>query len=146
MKIAKEMKLAKHKNYNISFGTVSNKKPKSIFLNFTAWVEPINKDENIDYSRVIKKLHKTLKQNTFNFLNENNTIFSNNTIIDLDIRESGVRFGKRSFMCCEMTFFLLKETEFDSNKVINEIDKLTPIFINKILEKDKNFIFHKKKI
>jgi hypothetical protein len=38
------------------------------------------------------------------------------TIVDLDIRESGIRFGKRSFINCEVTLFLDTNMSVTSDK------------------------------
>lgn len=97
MKIGKEIKINKNKNYNIVFGSVNNKNPKAIYLSISAWAEPLQKDcEN--YSRVIKNIHKNLKQVIYNHLTNNeNDFVKENTIVDLDMRESGIRYGKRSF-------------------------------------------------
>ena len=106
MKSGKQIKMESYKNYNITYGCVDNKNPKSVFINITAWVEPLSEEEE-DYSKIIKSLNKKIRQSVYNFLSKNHTtsFIKDKTIIDLDLRESGIKFGKRSFMSCEVTLF-----------------------------------------
>ena len=61
MKTGKELKVTKHKNYNISFGSINNKHSKAAYINLSTWAEPI--EENVkSYSRVIKDINKKIKQ------------------------------------------------------------------------------------
>jgi hypothetical protein len=144
MKTGKEIKNNNFKNYNITYGTVNNKNPKSIYLNISSWVEPI-KDETNNYSFDIRTLNKKIKQTLFNYLDANKTIFNKDrTIVDLDIRESGIKLGKRSFMNCEVTFFMKEALSINSIEITNTIDELTDLMFA-TFETNKSFKFHKKK-
>lgn len=146
MKTGKELKMNKFKNYNVVFGSVNNKNPKAIYINISAWAEPLNR-EDVNYNRVIKDLHKKIKQVIYNHLyNKSETDFvKENTIVDLDIRESGIRFGKRSFMSCEITLYLHTEIPANSERMKMNLDDLTPVIIKTVFDDDKNFKFHRKK-
>ena len=115
-KRGKELKMDISPNYNIVCGTVDNKDARAIYINISAWGEPTQEDE-MDYSRVISRLAKCVKQSTYNYLQNNfkDRFYSDRSIIDLDMRESGVRYGKRSFMNCEITVF-----QKEINEMINE--------------------------
>ena len=144
MKTGKEIKNNNFKNYNITYGTVNNKNPKSIYLNISSWVEPI-KDETNNYSFDIRTLNKKIKQTLFNYLDANKTIFNKDrTIVDLDIRESGIKLGKRSFMNCEVTFFMKEALSINSIEITNTVDELTDLMFA-TFETNKSFKFHKKK-
>lgn len=144
MKTGKEIKNNNFKNYNIAYGTVNNKNPKSIYLNISSWVEPIT-EEVFSYSFDIRSLNKKIKQTLFNYLDSNKTKFNKDrTIVDLDIRESGVKLGKRSFMNCEITFYMTEALSINSNDIVNNIDALTELMIS-TFESNKIFKFHKKK-
>lgn len=146
MKTGKELKISKFKNYNIVFGSVDNKHPKAVYVNLSAWAEPQSIEET-NYTRVIRELNKRIKQSLFNlFEAEYDLIFSKDrTIVDLDIRESGIRYGKRSFINCEITLFLNTETPVNSEIMINTLDIITNMVINTNFETNKCFKFHKKK-
>jgi hypothetical protein len=147
MKTGKEIKINNFEDYNIVVGSVNNKKPKAIYLNISAWSEPL-KEYDVDYTREIKNLNKKIKQTLFNYFNNNNkTNFTkNNTIVDLDIRESGVRYGKRSFMNCEITLFLNEEMSINSEEMKENFNSLIPMLVKSVFEKDKTFKFHRRKV
>ena len=147
MKNGKELKVTSFKNYNVLFGSVNNKHSKAVYINISAWAEPQN-DETISYSRIIKDINKKVKQSLFDiFDSETETeIKKNNTIVDLDIRESGIRYGKRSFMNCEITLFLTSEIPVNSENMKDKLDMVTNKIINSSFENNKTFKFHKKKI
>lgn len=146
MKTGKELKMNKFKNYNVVFGSVNNKNPKAIYINISAWAEPLN-EEDVNYNRAIKDLHKKIKQVIYNHLyNKSETDFvKENTIVDLDIRESGIRYGKRSFMSCEVTLYLHTEIPANSERMKMNLEDLTPVIIKTVFDNDKNFKFHRKK-
>jgi hypothetical protein len=144
MKTGKEIKNNEIKNYSIVYGTVNNKNPKSIYLNLSAWADPLN-EEYLNYNFDIRNLNKNIKQTLFNYLNENNSIFNKDrTIVDLDIRESGIKFGKRSFMNCEITFFMKEAVSINSIEITNDLEILTKILIS-LFDSNKTFNFYKKK-
>lgn len=146
MKTGKELKVTKHKNYNISFGSINNKHSKAAYINLSTWAEPID-DNVVSYSRVIKDINKKIKQGLYNsFDNEFETqILKDRTIVDLDIRESGIKFGKRSFMNCEITLFMDSEIPVNSEHMKEKLDNLISMVVNSIFEPNKTFNFHKKK-
>lgn len=147
MKTGKEIKINNFEDYNIVVGSVNNKKPKAVYLNISAWSEPL-KEFDVNYTREIKNLNKKLKQTLFNYFNNNpkTNFIKNNTIVDLDIRESGVRYGKRSFMNCEITLFLNEEMSINSEKMKENLDSLIPMLVKSVFEKDEAFKFHRRKV
>ena len=68
MKTGKEIKTNRFKNYNVVFGSVNNKNPKAIYINISAWVDPIE-EEAVNYNQVLRGLNKKLKQSIFNYFN-----------------------------------------------------------------------------
>lgn len=146
MKTGKELKVTKHKNYNISFGSINNKHSRAAYINLSTWAEPID-DSVISYTRVIKDINKKIKQGLYNlFNNEFETqILKDRTIVDLDIRESGIKFGKRSFMNCEITLFMDSEMPVNSEHMKEKLDNVISMVVNSIFETNKTFKFHKKK-
>lgn len=124
-KRGKEIKMESD-NYTIVCGTVDNKNAKAIYINISAWGEPTEEKE-LNYNRIISQLAKCIKQSTYNYLKTNydDRFYTDRSIIDLDMRESGIKFGKRSFMNCEITLYQ-KETdeminEGESPKILNDI-------------------------
>jgi hypothetical protein len=147
MKNGKEVKVSNFKNYSIVYGSVDNKHSKAVYINISAWAEPQDK-ELISYSRVIKDINKKVRQTLFNIFDTKTEIEikKNNTIVDLDIRESGIRFGKRSFTNCEITLFLNSEIPVNSENMKDKLNFVTEKIINSCFDNNKIFKFHKKKI
>ena len=146
MKTGKELKINSYKNYNIVLGSVNNRHPKAVYLNISAWSEPTSESET-GYTRIIRDLNKKIKQSLFNlFDSDADTEFlKDRTIVDLDIRESGIRYGKRSFMNCELTLFLNSEIPINSDKMQPMLDSIINTVITQTFEQSKHFKFHKKK-
>lgn len=146
MKKGKELKLNAFKNYNIVYGTVNNKNPKALYINISSWAEPLV-DDTINYTRVIKDFDKSIRQNIYNYLEENivTPFMKDFTIVDFDIRKSGVRFGKRSYLSCEITLFMRNELPINSLLLTPKIDEIINLIINNSFETSKIFEFHKKK-
>ena len=131
------------KSFRTSYGTVDSSTLKSLYLNLTTWVEPIEDIEN--WNRPIKKfkyridnlIHKELKY----------TDFKDKAIVDLDLRASGMKKGKRSFMKCEVTMFLNNKNKYNikSRILAESIDDITRKIINGPLLTSNTFKFYKKK-
>lgn len=146
MKTGKEIKITNFKDYNVIFGSVNNKNPKAIYINISSWAEPKQKD-NLNYNFNIRNINKKLKQLLFNNLSlENNLLFDKNrTIVDLDIRESGIRYGKKSFMNCEITLYLYNQHSITSSYIRNTLEELTNDIITNTFENSDIFNFNRKK-
>jgi len=100
-KIGKKFNLKNFDNYKVSYGTVDSTLNQSIYLNLSTWVEPMVSE--FDAKKLISNLNKTIKQSVYE--NIQNSDFDGRYIIDVDIRESGFRYGKRSFMSCNITLY-----------------------------------------
>jgi hypothetical protein len=146
MKTGKELKIKKFKDYSVTFGSVNNKNPKSLYINISSWAEPKH-SEGINYHREIKELNKKIKQVLFNKLNSDSDsdFLKDLSIVDLDIRESGIKYGKRSFLSCELTLFMKTEIPVNSERMLYNMDELIPMIIKNIFENNKTFNFHKRK-
>jgi hypothetical protein len=146
MKKGKELKVKNVKNFNIKYGTVDNKNPKSVYLNLSSWIKPLINDE-LNYSRIIKDLDKSIRQSVYNFLNLNTTslFFKNYTIVDFDLRKSGIKYGKTSYLSCEVTLYLKNELSVNSIEIKQEIDNIINCIIKNNFIENKYFSFNNKK-
>jgi hypothetical protein len=146
MKKGIELKLDTFKNYNIVYGSVNNKNPKALYIQITGWADP-KQDDKLKYSRIIRELDKRVRQTIYNTLTSNITtpFLRERTIIDFDIRESGVKYGKRSFVNCEITLYLKSETPVNSNDLRPALDDLINIIITNVFEHSRHFNFYRKK-
>ena len=129
--------------FKTSYGTVDVSSLRSIYLNMSTWVEPI--EEAINWSSPIKKVKSTIKHKIHNQLND--SPFKDKTIVDLDLRASGIKPGKRSFLRCEVTLYL-KELKYKDIKVpciSDSIINITDKIINETLLTSTVFRFYKSK-
>lgn len=143
-KIGKEITLDVDSSYKIKLGTVDNKNPKSIYINLSAWGEPLEITENINYDNVINKLRKQIKHN----INSNidiNDFYNNKYIVDLDMRSSGISNDKRSFMSCEITLYQKNNIPVNKPQMINVATNIVKNVITDCLETQKHFTFYKTK-
>lgn len=69
-------------------------------LKIEGWITP-NDNKNRDYSKEIKKLERELKQLSYELQSR---IGYSEYIVDLDLRESGISYGKKSYLKCYFTF------------------------------------------
>lgn len=143
LKTGKQMKLDLFKNYKIITGTIDNKNPKSMYLTISAWGKPIVEGD-INYSDIIRKLNKQVKSTLYE--NLDTTLFDiNRTIVDLDMRNSGISFDKKSYMNCEITLFKLNEFKIQDKKIKECINSITKDIIMKVFDDSPHFEFHKSK-
>tara|TARA_R110000796_G_scaffold11198_5_gene37391 strand:+ start:16220 stop:16696 length:477 start_codon:yes stop_codon:yes gene_type:complete len=138
-----EIKITSNKNYNISYGSMDKKNPKAIYMKFTSWAIPLLEDTK-EYSRLIRKINKRLRAVLFVTLNDN--LFEvKKTMIDLDMRDSGITYLKPTFMDCEITLFQVGHENLHSEELISEIKRMIKLIANDVFNSSSGFKFCKKK-
>lgn len=143
MKRGKELKLDLNPNYKIKIGTVDNKNPKTIYLNLTAWGQLKKYNVDLNYENVINKLRNDIKHK-INRLNLKE-FHRGKYIVDLDMRSSGIRPTKRSFMSCEITLFQQEVKPFNSIPLLNTTKEIIDNIIKDCLDNNNHFTFFKTK-
>lgn len=143
IKKGKQVMIDEYNDFNVVTGTVDNKNPKSLYVIISAWADPLIDDE-INYKGIIRELKKNIKKEIYENLDSN--LFNiKRTIIDFDMRESGIVYGKKSYMSCEMTFFQKHNFKIQEKIIQDELNNLLSNQINKILKDSKHFKFNKNK-
>jgi hypothetical protein len=143
LKTGKQVKLDLFKNYKITAGTINNKNPKAMYVTISAWGQPKNNNE-IDYSYVIRNMNKKIKALLFSNLNK--TLFDcSRSIIDLDMRDSGISYNKKSYMNCELTLFKLNDFKIQNKLIKEEINRVIEKMILEVFDESEYFEFHKNK-
>lgn len=143
-KKGKQLMIKDKKNFNTISGTVDNKKPKSLYINLSAWSEPLIDDETLDYKSIIKDLSKRVKIEVFNNL-DSKLFHKNKYIVDFDMRESGIMFGKKSFISCEITLYQLHSFKIQENEIQDSLDLLIDKIIENVFNMDIYFNYSKTK-
>ena len=143
MKRGKELKLDLNPNYKIKLGTVDNKNPKTIYINLTAWGQLKKYDIDLNYDNVINKLRTKIKHkiNSYNI----DAFHNGKYIVDLDMRSSGIKPTKRSFMSCEITLFQKDVTPVNNPTLVHTTTEIINDVIKNCLDKSDHFTFYKTK-
>lgn len=146
MKLGKEIKIKNSNKYNLVFGTVDNKNPKTLYINISAWAEP-KLDNVLNYSIVNRDFSKKLRQFIFKLLkyDEQKDFSDEITMVDFDIKESGIKLGKKSFMNCEITLVSKINLPITSDYTLDKLKTLSDKIINEVFEKNDYYIFQKRK-
>lgn len=139
MKKGKSVKLNLFNPIKSVYGTVDSKNLKSVFINIQSWVTPKKEEEN--WNRVVGNLNRQIKHSILN--SNKSEIFQTKTIVDLDLRVSGISAGKKSFFNLEVNLFANENLDFKSEILKKEIKQIIKsIYVNNI-EKNNYFEFSK---
>jgi hypothetical protein len=144
MKIrGKEMDLITYSdNYTVKIGTVNNKNPHCVYFEIKGWVTPTEEYE-LDYGKVVSKLTKRTKSKVYELIKGsgfNENIF----ILDFDLRDSGVEYGKRSYYNCEVTLYQDGDIK-ELTDITPTIESISEEIISEVFEPFGYFDFYKKK-
>tara|TARA_Y100001958_G_C21185195_1_gene514394 strand:- start:115 stop:543 length:429 start_codon:yes stop_codon:yes gene_type:complete len=142
MKTGKEIKDNSYESFKVSIGTVNNRVPTSVYIKISGWANPL-KEEELNYDRVISGLKKRISARLHEY--KSPRFHNHRTIVDLDMRSSGVRYGKKSFTDCEITLFQKDLLPVNNVEVKNHLFELTNTVISEVLENDDYFTFTKVK-
>lgn len=131
MKKGKSVKLKLFQPIKSVYGTVDAKNLKSLYINIQSWVTPKIETEN--WNRVVCNLSREIKHSVFNSINTE--IFQENSIVDLDLRTSGISTGKKSFFNLEVNLFTKSSHDFKSKELKDSIKSIVKsIYKNNIIE------------
>ena len=141
MKKGKTTQLKLFNDAKSYYGTVDAKNLKSLYIVFQSWIQPKNDFHNWD--RITSSIKRDIKFT----LNEicDKDLFKSYYIVDLDLRSSGIKMNKRSFMNLEITLFLNKEIDFKSKELKNNIKKIISAVHIESIKNTKYFNIHKTK-
>tara|TARA_R110000796_G_scaffold61077_2_gene141388 strand:+ start:32053 stop:32496 length:444 start_codon:yes stop_codon:yes gene_type:complete len=142
-KNGKQLSTRNYNNYRVLSGTVDNKNPKALYLTISAWGKTLI-NEDVDYAAVIRSINKDIKKALTENLNQN-LFYTDRCIVDFDMRESGITYGKKSYMNCEVTLYQKNLFKLQEKTIQNELNDMSKIITKDILENVKYFTFSKTK-
>ena len=106
---------------------------EDLIIKVESWFTP-KKEEERDYKRYVSNLQKKIKQMTYDVMD---TIgCDENYIVSLDMRPSGIKYGKPSYMCCDIVL-TPKDDKIDQEMYLSMLDLL--------FKKDEVFRFYQQK-
>jgi len=138
MKKGKTTKINGFRTSKVHYGTVDSKEFKSLYLNLQTWTEP--KDDYENWNRIVLNMNRSVKHSIFDTLDK--TLFDDKFIVDLDLRTSGLRLKKKSFMNLEINLFLNQEIDFKSIKLKRALKKIIKELYTNVLTKNEYFKFY----
>jgi hypothetical protein len=137
MKKGKSIKLNLYNSIKIVYGTVDSKNLKSVYINIQSWVTP--RDEYENWNRIVSNLSREIKHSVYE--SNNIEIFQEKSIVDLDLRTSGILYGKKSFLNLEINLYIKEEIDFKSPEIKESIKKIVQTIYKNNIQKNKYFDF-----
>jgi hypothetical protein len=137
MKKGKSVKLNLFNPIKSIYGTVDSKNLKSVYINIQSWVTP--KYETDNWNRIVCNLSREIKHSVFNSINHE--LFQEKSIVDLDLRTSGISNGKKSFFNLEVNLYTLSELDFKSNELKDSIKQIVKNIFKDNIKQNKYFDF-----
>jgi hypothetical protein len=137
MKKGKSVKLNLYNPIKSMYGTVDSKNLKSLYINIQSWVTP--KFEHDNWNRVVCNLSRDIKHSVYNSINTE--LFKEQSIVDLDLRTSGISHGKKSFLNLEVNLYTTQEMDFKSPEVKDSVKKIIKNIFKENVIQNKYFEF-----
>ena len=104
----------------------------SLNIKIESWYTPID-EQDMDYEKYIRKIHKKIKQVTYDI--KDLVGYSDDYFINLDMRASGIKYTKESYMSCNIILFPEENLNIDIY-----LDS-----INRVLLEDKHLKYYQTK-
>ena len=120
MKKGKTARIIGFSDSKVSYGTVDSKNFKSVYLNLQSWVSP--KENYEKWDRIVGSFSRNIKHTVLEIADKNT--FKDTNIVDLDLRTSGIIYGKKSFMNLEITLFLNEQMDFKDPQLKEKLKKI----------------------
>ena len=137
MKKGKSVKLNLYNPIKSVYGTVDSKNLKSLYINIQSWVTP--KFEHDNWNRVVCNLSRDIKHSVYNSINTE--LFKEQSIVDLDLRTSGISHGKKSFLNLEVNLYTTQEMDFKSIEIKDSIKTIVKSIFRNNIQPNKYFDF-----
>lgn len=137
MKKGKSVKLNLYNPIKSVYGTVDSKNLKSVYINIQSWVTP--KSEYDNWNRIVCNLSRDIKHSVFNSINHE--LFKEQSIVDLDLRTSGISHGKKSFLNLEVNLYTNNEMDFKCSEIKESVKTIIKNIVKENVIQNKYFEF-----
>jgi hypothetical protein len=137
MKKGKSVKLNLYNPIKSVYGTVDSKNLKSVYINIQSWVTPKKQYDN--WNRVVSNLGREIKHSVFESINQK--LFQEKSIVDLDLRTSGISHGKKSFFNLEINLYTNSEMDFKSLEIKDSVKMIVNSIFRNNIQQNKYFEF-----
>ncbi len=137
MKKGKTISINQYDSLKTFYGTVDSKELKSIYINIQTWVTPL--EDKDSWTNVVNTLTRSIKHSVFSSLDKE--LFRENFIVDLDLRTSGIRKDKKSFMNLEINLYTNSPLDFKSNEIKESVKKIIKKIYRENIINNRHFNF-----
>ena len=137
MKKGKSVKLNLYSPIKSVYGTVDSKNLKSLYINIQSWVTP--KTEYDNWNRIVGNLNREIKHSVYSSINL--SLFKEHSIVDLDLRTSGISHGKKSFFNLEVNLYTNQEMDFKSSEIKDSVKQIIKSIFKENVIQNKYFEF-----
>lgn len=137
MKKGKSVKLKLFTPIKSSYGTVDSKNLKSLYINIQSWVTP--KKDSDNWNRIVGILSREIKHSVFNSINTE--FFREQSIVDLDLRTSGISSGKKSFFNLEVNLYVKSTLDFKAKEVKESVKNIVKSIYRNNISNNNHFEF-----
>jgi hypothetical protein len=97
------------------------------------------KQEYDNWNRIVSNLGREIKHSVFESINQK--LFQEKSIVDLDLRTSGISHGKKSFFNLEINLYTNSELDFKSIEIKNSIKSMVKSIFKNNIQQNKYFEF-----
>jgi hypothetical protein len=97
------------------------------------------KQEYDNWNRVVSNLGREIKHSVFESINQK--LFQEKSIVDLDLRTSGISHGKKSFFNLEINLYTNSELDFKSTEIKDSIKTIVKSIFRNNIQQNKYFEF-----
>lgn len=137
MKKGKTISINQYDSLKTFYGTVDSKELKSIYINIQTWVTPL--EDKDSWTNVVNTLTRSIKHSVFSSLDKQ--LFRENFIVDLDLRTSGIRKDKKSFMNLEVNLYSNSSLDFKSNEIKESVKNIIKKIYRENIINNRHFNF-----
>jgi len=143
-KKGKKILIDVHSNYKTVSGTVDNTTPKSVYVSISSWANPKIEESDINYDKILSKINNKIRKSVNSNLS-NNLFNKKKYIVDFDMKSSGIRYGKKSFMNCEITLYQKLKLKLNETPLQTELKNIILNVIDEVFKDNIYFSFEKTK-
>jgi hypothetical protein len=97
------------------------------------------KQEYDNWNRVVSNLGREIKHSVFESINQK--LFQEKSIVDLDLRTSGISHGKKSFFNLEINLYTNSELDFKSAEIKDSVKTIVKSIFRNNIQQNKYFEF-----
>ncbi len=142
IKVGKKNEYKVNENYKVIIGTSDSEINETLYFTIGSWCQPLL--NSMDYNRVVLNLNKRIKKHIY--FNINSELFKiDRTIVDLNMRTSGLTLGGKYYISCEVTLFKKSNNKYYNQTMICEVKRLLKDLIGSVFENTNEFKFNKTK-